>query len=571
MDQTWKWKDFDHFEKIELYYKSNDQSSGFVNYSNKYQTQLKITVRVRPVDKEGNPLPIDPAELQKAARLCVYESDSTFYQDNSTWMLYQQQNISGYHPVLAGKPTNSPDKEAGDIEFDLYVASNGSAFGVINIAVQIDLLSKGYYSTAQGKGTPLCPETFVSAKGIASLWDICEGINNLSISHADTMATKSTIYANGRNQAAVLVSVSATGGGGYYLNLLPEDFMTSGENQYSPARVELVNCHNNSEVLSFKGTKDICYTFTRNEWSRSVGYNMSAKRMRSSMDNGILDIPLYVYSYNASPGKDISVRLTLPGFSVTTAITRTGQWSQFITSMITLSFLEKIDYSDVTKLQIIDGGWNTLDSSVQITSHPNSYKGKSEVQKNGVVKYKQVLIKPNIGSSEVKFLDEKTAINNRAHFNPYSKDRVGMWGNTSAHSSDTYVQALLDYTSETGGHIIAWGVELPETMSKFGFIFTSGSDCQSETNYEEKGRHFMLDIKEDCGKTTWISNLNKVSGAVTLHALSAAHNTDSQYHHTPSWKQNIQPASVSVYDNYGNTGTFRISWDQKTILPSISK
>ncbi|MEW7312169.1 hypothetical protein AB1E22_05510 [Buttiauxella gaviniae] len=572
------WANFDHFEKLDIFFKYNDAQTAFANYSSSKVTQLTVKVRARAVDKTGKILPITSADLKAIARLCVYESNGTFYQDNSSWTLYQQADMHDYRSVLTEK-VSAPNiynifgtaKETGDVECEVYIAPNGTPFDLINIAVQVDVPGHGQSSTAKDRAKGVYPECYLSVTGISNVWDVCKNISSLAISFADSSGAKSTIYANGRNQVPVIISVAAADAQGHYLNLFASDFYIEKNKHYPTPRIELVNAHNNDDVLSFDGTKGVCYSFSASEWGNPISYTY-AKRIMSSVDNGICNIPAYISSYTASPGKEVAVRLNIPGFAcITTAITSTGQWESYTTSKVSLTFLEKIDYSDASNLQIVDKGWTTLDSSVHYTYHPNSWKGKSKVQDNGTVRNKQVLIKPNVGNSEVKFLSEKTVVDDRAHYAPYNtSDKIGMFGYPDKHSTQTYVQSLLDYTPDHGGHIVAWGVEVPEDMKQFGFAHTSGHDCQKETNYEPNGWHYMLDIKEGCGRITWIASPKKVAGAVTLYAMEAAHSVDNSVHHTTSWPQKTQPARVTVYDNFGNSGTFRISWDQRTYSPSLS-
>jgi len=572
------WANFDHFEKLELFLKYNDEQNGLINYNLKNKTQLTVKVRARAVDKNGKILPLTVADLKSVACLCVYESDSSFYQNNGSWKLYQKSDGSDYQPVLTEKLSNQNTydiygvgKETGDAECDLYIAPNGTAFDLVNIAVHLDIQGHGRSGTAKGKATGAYPECYISVRGITSVWDVCESISSLAISYAESTNSKSTLYANGRNQAPAKISVSAVDAQGHYLNLMVSDFITEYKKQYSTPRLELINTHNNDDVLVFNGTKGACYTFTANEWNNPVNY-ASGPRVIASADNGICDIPVYIYSHTASAGKDISVRLNIPDVAcITTALTSTGQWSSYASSKVTLTFLAKIDYSDVSKLTIVEKGWSTLCDTVHITYHANNWGGSSHSQSNAVVRSKQVLIKPDVGNSEVKLLNEKTAVLNRTHCAPYNtKEKIGMYGYSSAHSADTYVQSILDYTPEHGGHIVAWGVEVPPDMKKFGFLFTSGHDCQDETNYEPYAYHYMLDINENCGKRSWIVSPARVEGVVTLHALEASHSIDNYCHHLPAWTPKINPVKVTVWDNFGNTGTFQISWDQRTYTPTIS-
>lgn len=561
------WDNFDHFEKFELFAKYNGVDSLYVDYSIKEYAQMTVTVRVNAVDSNGTPLYLLPEELSGLIRLCDYTTDVPLALDTPGSDLYQLSVPSVYRSVLVeGADTLNGDEEdplPGDIDIDTYIAASGADFDLLNISAQIDIPGTGkHYSTAQGQGTTENPECYITVRGIPNIWSVFDSLNTLNISHSDYSGETAVIYANGRNQTPVTVSLSAMDGHGNFLNLMADNFFTSDNQQYSPPRVEIINYANNDDVFNFNGdeiTGGYCYTLIQNAWCKPVGYS-AIEKVSASPEKGNLDIQLYVYSFEQKTNMQLAVRVYITDDKkFTTANNSTDLWTGYAPSFIDVVMIKPVDYSDIENLVVV--GENSWEQTCDNFLWQSCSKSTSERinYETGIIARKHVTIKPR----NTAFSFETINVSPCPHIhhpvsNSDSDSAYEMYYYPNDQTVTTYVQSILKYDAP-GANTCLWGVEIPY-LAEGGLWGVSSADNHSSqlATFTDSENEFIQCI--DGGNyQSYYSSPKGIANSINLYCIHLRIPEIDSYE-IVNWDQMINPVIANVIDDYGNGGQFKITW-----------
>ncbi|KGD73081.1 hypothetical protein HA49_12870 [Tatumella morbirosei] len=380
-----------------------------------------------------------------------------------------------------------------------------------------------------------------------------------------------SIYANGRNQLAIEVSANA------YKTVNGEDItMEISEREWQNA---LSLCYAESDKkLKVNGTSDWCYTLYENEFSREI-VNNSANRTSSnnkpdiSSDTDKLQsvtlLMFYLYTTDVNV-KRIAVRCdTDNGQHYTTADNALGVEK----SSVRVNAVSGLNYNSSQYLKVYPEAWvtNGIDyhfynqiwgqSSYSHYTCTVQHKRIKIILSNGYeIKYKKIVSSGIPSSYPVK----KWYVNNEA---PYAL--------VLAHSSPIDSQG-------NGCYLNSWYIE-PEDGHRIGHPPELNPNFTGMAMYQAGWPSLYFSGSEsgryDAATWAYWPNFtkNNTSDKTPNHAASAYENEVTVYAYQlhipnsssiywglyckPSGSQLKNTATVSITDNYGNSGQFIVSFN----------
>lgn len=370
-----------------------------------------------------------------------------------------------------------------------------------------------------------------------------------------------SIYANGRNQLPIQITVKAVNKAGNPLKFSNETWISILNLRFAES----------DKKLNRKGSSGWCFTEVENEYSKEIQPGSHRSKRFLSDEDGKAIIILYVYTDDTNT-KRIAVSVdTDNGKHFTTADSPSGAEEM----SVTINAFQALNYADRANLSIESGDFVTLSSNLGWSSRQDalntagqatgfgvglalgplgwafgSYIGSKtppiyKEHYNGICERRLIKIYPN--NSQRKF--KKYEIT----YNPISNEEVKT-GNFLWNGEETDGFTLRQSDSSYPCAVIGrWGTrenyQINLWFSRKNGINIDGHLFLEDTFYYYR---FCPCVKED-----HFNDADEGVPTLLLYRFTAPVNNASQC----CWRNVIHPVTVNVTDFYGNTSTFQLTFN----------
>lgn len=381
----------------------------------------------------------------------------------------------------------------------------------------------------------------------ASVWNRVHSLVSLQIFSGDGSVSDS-IYGNGLNQSTVNIKITA-------LDKYGEEVYLPAEDLYP--YVKLIDYATGNEISRDNGWN---YTQKKND------YNNQAVRARKSMS-----LPLYVTSTAAGKTKKIAVMVQLTNPEAERAFYSTDLNSDSgMDSGITITTLQPINYSDPQNIIIT----NNEPVKVKMNMQYSTFDGNSSYidSYTGSAHRHEVIIAP-VASLNTTFrkisISHKPIINETVSYSKQNwmdiKNELSFSCLTTEGLSACSVAGYNKGNQSEGDPLIeSSAIVFFDANQNTGKAapYLNGIIYFQDTNGKNKHR-FIVDNFTGTSTTANNGMLKFIGYQFQLPMKSVK---------SLGWNSSLSEVSVTVTDEYGNTGSFSLNWDDNRhyLTPAIS-
>lgn len=395
-------------------------------------------------------------------------------------------------------------------------------------------------------------------------WDDFKKLNTLTVEFAKSTARQATIFANGKNQVEVLVSISMQATDGKELNISIDELKNA---------LYLCNYHTGNKLpLALEASYD------EQEYNRAVTYQnvyLAGDKIKLSDNDiissdssqiGITYISFYLSCKALMDSYTIAVGINVPGvgaFDTTANGTETpnspkGEKGSVFKNpkYVNVNFLVPINYSDPSNLQIETE--NFLQISDLFWESWFFPFGPYTEHWDGELKKKKVYIRPKTAISNNSFHIHNIICKpvRNEHCN---KDKESWHGVVRDCFSVLYYN-----TTDFPSAVIGRGTGYDNYELNLWYSEKNHIEFDGYFNISDAAYHYRCQAKVDD------NHLNDPDiGAAVLHLYKITIPENNCYQ--LGWEDAIHKSTLSVVDIYGNSGTTEIIFDDQNYfdLPHV--
>lgn len=391
-------------------------------------------------------------------------------------------------------------------------------------------------------------------------------ISLLEITYPDFQSKSATVYANGKNQVAVMVRVKLEDKDGNMVKL-PEETVKNA--------IYLCDFNSGDELLPVDGdgnvlpsndegprqTRDAQYSLRRNDYCRALTSPeiVSYISTESDQHDDSVTLTLYLSSWEVLDGRIIAcgIKTSREYFDTTKTGTRftmaSGQHFQS-PSWVELHTLEPINYSHSDSLIVRDAMWKSFDGLSEVAHDVELYHPLTENTTHGVSSraecriyskrhkfVRKVVTSRNValGSSSTEFYSDVSVLDSNARtYRPCADMLWGSWRDSDFNPYDIsaiFIESA-QYGTQYADFWLTWG----------------GQHIAYRINKGDNRHHWSTPLTEDAVR------INFCNYRIPGDFFFRMNGWEPKY-----WANSALSTVVHVTDNYGNEGDITIKAENK--------
>ncbi len=385
---------------------------------------------------------------------------------------------------------------------------------------------------------------------MSSQWDAFGRLATLSIQYAHSLSNTATIFANGKNQIEVFISIQINDTNGSTLNI--------SENELKKA-VYLCNYRTGKSLPA-----NWLVTFNENKYNRAVSYRSTLiaddTAISAEENRAAAQIVFYISSNALKDDALVAVGIDIPGvgkFDTTAEGTETKNGpngtsgSKFKSpKYVAINLLQEINYHNVNNLSIEDSGFFTLYSNGWWESRLdviNIYKSHT----SATMKRKKIRIKPKTNIDNNYFLEHSI------EYDPVVNSDINK-GSLSWHGSSHKGFNVIDNLGSGYGlpcAVIGRGYHHDNYQVNFWYSFQN--HVKLDGNFYLADNSYVYSCEAKRVDEEYMGQNEHGAATLLLYKVTVPESRCRLYY----WYDAIHTATLNVTDIYGNGGSAKLQFD----------
>lgn len=376
----------------------------------------------------------------------------------------------------------------------------------------------------------------------ASLWSRVTNLSKLEISTVGSSAGEAEIYGNSLNQATLLITMNAQDENSEDVILAAEDILPY---------IKLIDYNTGDEIS------------VANAWSYTDKIN--EYNIQPTVRSGTMVIPLYVTASKGALKKDIAVQVHLINSSASYKYYSTARNSNTgMDSKVTVKTLQSINYSDKSNISYGSGELVKVKGSLLVDVIDGD---NSKPEYTGECSMCFVEVMP---SKQLNTTFKSVSVNYQAVLNETVNTDTQSWGVVVDEASFSCLSSDMIKCCSVTGYLSPSGGTADSGLESSAMIFFDAAQFHDGKSPGLDGRIYFKDEKKKY-RVTVKDIPDYQSGSSNPGFIGYMIKVPFSGLRPLGWKNTLNPVTVDVTDEYGNSGHFTLRWDdfQNYVTPAV--